>query len=263
MDIVTWVTLVIAVAGWIFAFIGWLFNNRRYNKEVKKAEKQRIEDKELAKKQRIEDHAQAEALWKKQEEFNRSLAPLNVEVQLNQIENPNGVAEFKEIMIRDASGEVLFSGKTDFLKFFVNSGWLSRIYIIDACFKDEKNPYVDMTKYYNNAQNFGKHLKKHSAAESLIWIEEENNRIRLFCNNVMNFYPELDPSIFFQYYLVEGSDKRCQLFMYGLDNVHGTILPFVMDRKGIASTVNTVNPTFRQEYLKLENHLINFGYEIV
>lgn len=237
-------------------------DRREVKKNKEKAESIRMEDRAQAQHDRQEDQSKAQAMWKQQEHFNKSLAPLNVEVQLNQINNPNGLNEFKTLSLRDSEGKLISSEKMDFLKFFVNSGWISRIYVIDACFKEDNKPYIDMTKYYNNAQNFGNHLQKHSAEESLLWIEEMDNRIRIFCKNQINFYPEINSDIFYQFYLVESGNKKCQLFMYGKDCVDGYLRPFVMDRRGIASTVNTINNTFREEYIHLSNYLKKYGYNI-
>lgn len=274
MKLVNWLTLAIAVGGWGISIWLWFASRRQHNKDavdakiqhdkdVEAAKIQHDKDLEAAKIQREEDNKKADELWKNQKLFNQSLSSLNVEAQLNQINNANFKNELKPITIKDTAGNTLGSALVDFLKFYINSGWLSRIYVIESCFKDEEHPYVDMTKYYNNAQNFGINFVEHTENGGTLWIEEVGNRIRIFCKEVINFYPEINPSTFYHFYLVEGSDKKYQLFMYGKDIFNGNKLPFVMDRRGIASTVNTVNPTFRKEYFQLSEYLQKSGYNIV
>lgn len=243
--------LFISVIGQILAYI-------QRKKDLKRQEKQRQEDLKDLEKQRQEDLKALE----KQMLFNRSLTPLNLEVQLNQISNPNALEEMKLHSLYNVSGELILEEKMDFLKFFVNSGWLSKIYIIDSCFKDEDHPYIDMNKYYNNTHEFGEYLPEHVNEENALWIEENGIRIRVFCSVAINFYPEIDLYAFYQFYLVQGEDKRCQLFMYGREDKGGVLLPFLIDRRGIATTINTVNPVFKEEYRKLEKYLKEHGYNI-
>lgn len=263
MKLVNWLTLAIAIGGWVISIWLWFATRRQHNKDAVEAKIQHDKDLEIAKIQREEDKKKADDLWKDQKLFNQSLSSLNVEVQLNQINNVNFKNELKPITIKDITGNTLGSALVDFLKFYINSGWLSRIYVIESCFRDEEHPYVDMTKYYNNAQNFGKNFVEHTENRGTLCIEEAGNRNRIFCKAVINFYPEINPSTFYHFYLVEGSDKKYQLFMYGMDIFNGNILPFVMDRRGIISTVNTLNSTFRKEYFQLSDYLQKSGYNIV
>lgn len=258
MDYIWSWSAIAAFLGLFISVIGQISTCIQRKKDLKRQEKQRQEDLKTLEKQRQEDLKVLE----KQMLFNRSSIPLNLEVQLNQISNPYAVEELKMHSLYNASGELILEDKMDFLKFFVNGGWLSKIYIIDSCFKDKDNPYIDMNKYYNNTQEFGELLPERVHEADVLWIEESGIRIRVFCSTAINFYPEIDPYAFYQFYLVQGEDKRCQLFMYGREDKGGVLLPFLFDRRGIATTINTVNPVFKDEYRKLEKYLKEQGYNI-
>lgn len=226
------------------------------------AQKWRKMDKEVFEKNRKEDKQEYQLMWEKQKRFNGSLAPLDVEVQLNQNKDDSGRQEVKQFELRDQTGEIIGEGKTNFINFFVNSGWLSKIYIINSCFKDESNPFIDMTKYYNNAQIFGEEITNGVQSDGSLWVEEAGKKLSFFNSNFINFYPEINLNIFYQFYLLEGSNKQVQLFMFGCDKIGKEFFPFVFDRRGIASTVNSVNESFRKEYLALADYLKKMGYKL-
>jgi len=226
------------------------------------AKKWRRLDKQTFEQNRKEDKQEIQLMWEKQKRFNGSLAPLVVEVQLNQNIDDSGRQEVKQFELRTQTGEIIGVGETNFLNLFVNSGWLSKIYVIDSCFKDESNPFIDMTKYYNNAQIFGEEIKKGVQSGGSLWVDEDEKKLSFFNSNFINFYPEINLSVFYQFYLIEGANKQVQLFMFGCDKIGEEPFPFVFDRRGIASTINSVNESFRKEYLALSDYLEKMGYKL-